>query len=208
MSLKARQRSVYLFTAVIVAAMVGGYALAATTTLVITNNQGSGTGTAAPGAAPPGVSFSIGQVVILTVNTDPALGTGSSPGNQIGGAQVAVASCASAACTNSYRPATNAGPVETVADYAQEFFVTVTQGCSAATAGFDLQVVVNDASGNVYGQAFSNTGVSTQPGCVTPSTVTIDFFVDLGVSSVGNAAPVINNVEVVANTCVGTSTCP
>jgi hypothetical protein len=187
--------------------MVGGYALAATSTLTITNNQGSGTGTAPPGPAPSGVSFSIGQVVMLTVNTDPALGTASSPGNQLGGSQVAVAPCAIAACTDSYKPATNAGPDETVADYAQEFFITITQGCTGPSSGFDLQFAVNDASGNVFAQAFSNTGTSSQPGCSTPSTVTIDFFVDLGVTSVGNAAPVIDNVEVVANTCVGTSTC-
>jgi hypothetical protein len=208
MSLKTRQKTVYALTAVIVVAMVGGYALAATSTLTITNNQGSGTGTAPPGPAPSGVSFSIGQVAILTENTDPALGTGSGPGNQLSGSQVAVASCATATCTDSYQPATSAGPAETVADYAQEFFITVTQGCSAATSGFDVQFAVNDASTTVYAQAFSNTGVSTQSGCTTPSTVTVAFFVDLGVSSIGNAAPVINHVEVVANTCVGTSTCP
>lgn len=207
MTSRVPQRTVYLVTAAIVASMIGGYALAATSTNILTNNQGSGTGTAAPGTAPSGVSFSIGAVVMLTATTDPKLGTGSSPGNQLGGSQVAVASCASSTCTDSYQPASTAGPAEVLADYAQEFFITITQGCTAATNGFDAQFAVNDASGNVYAQAFSNTGVSSVVGCLSPSTVTIDFFVDLGVSSVGNAAPVINSVEVATNTCVGTTTC-
>jgi len=145
---------------------------------------------------------------MLTVSGDPTLGTGSSPGNQLGGTQVPVASCASATCTDSYQPAATAGPTEVVADYAQEFFITVTQGCTAATNGFDVQFEVNDGS-TVYAQAFSNIGHSTSGGCPgTGSTVTIDFFVDLGVSSVGNGAPSITSVEVAANTCVGTTTCP
>ena len=189
--------------------MVGGYALAATSTNILTNNQGSGTGTAAPNGAPPGVSLAVGQEVMLTAVGDPTLGTGSSPGNQLGGSQVVVAPCVSATCTDSYQPAATAGPLEILGHYAEVFIITVTQGCAAATSGFDVQFAVNDASGNVYAQAFSNTGVSANPACpTTGSTVTIDFFVDLGVASMGNSAPVISNVEVATNTCVGTSTCP
>ena len=208
MSTRKPQRTVYLVTAAIVAAMVGGYALAATSTNILNNNQGSGTGTAAPGGAPAGVTYTAGQVVILTEDTDLVLGTGTGPGNQIGGNQVPVPSCGAAVCTDSAQPASNVGPPEVVGDYAQEFFITVTQGCAAASNGFDLQFAVNDASGNLYAQVISNTGVSGVAGCSSPSTVTIDFFVDLGVASAGNSAPVINDLEVAANTCPGVSTCP
>lgn len=205
MKAKRPQRIVYLVTGVIVASMIGGFALATTSTFTITNNQGSGSGTAAPNGAPGGLTYTIGQVVILSESTDPTLGTGSGPFNQLSGTQTAVPSCGAPTCTDSFQPASSAGPAEVTGHYAQEFFVNVTQGCTGPTNGFDLQFEVNDGSA-ILAQAFSNTGTSTN--CGSGSTVTIDFFVDLGVASMGNTAPLITNVEIVANSCPGTTSCP
>ena len=66
MAPRKTQRTVYLVTAAIVVAMVGGYALAATATTTLTNPQGSSQGTTTPGGLIAGYSVDkLGLVVLL-----------------------------------------------------------------------------------------------------------------------------------------------
>lgn len=129
MTSRKSQRAVYLVTAAIVAAMVGGYALAATATQPLTHSQGSSQGTTAPGSLIAGYTWTNAELVVLLENTDPMLGTSTGVGNSLGGSQLALTGCATATCSQNNEPAL--GPTEAVGDYAEEIILTVTQGVAA-----------------------------------------------------------------------------
>ena len=94
MAPRKTQRTVYLVTAAIVVAMVGGYALAATATTTLTNPQGSSQGTTTPGGLIAGYSWTNSELVVLLVSSDLKLGTSTGAGNALGGTQLALTGCA------------------------------------------------------------------------------------------------------------------
>jgi hypothetical protein len=206
MATRNRQRTVYLVTAAIVAAMIGGYALAATSTTSITNPQGSAQGTTTPGALIAGYSWTNGELVVLTVNTDPSLGTSTGVGNALGGTQLALTGCATPTCSQNNEPAR--GPAEVVNDYAEEIILTVAQGTAAPANGVEAQFVVTCTGCStpiLVANAFTNAGISSNSG---GSSITVNFLIDTGISASSMTTPVITQVSIVMDNCVGLSTCP
>src|SRR5208282_3479356 len=137
MSSRRAQRTVYLVTAAIVAAMVGGYALAATSTTALTNPQGSTQGTTTPGALIAGYSWTNSELVVILAAGDATLGTSNGAGNALGGSQLALTGCTTATCSQNNQPAL--GPGEAVGDYAEEIILTVAQGVAAPAHGVEAQ---------------------------------------------------------------------
>jgi len=206
MTSRMRQRSVYLATAAIVAAMIGGYALAATSTTPLTNPQGSTQGTTTPGALIAGYAWTNSELVVLITNTDLALGASSGSGNALAGTQDALTGCTVAACSQNNQPAL--GPPEVTGDYAEEIVLTVTQGVSAPANGVEAQFVVTCTAcvtPTLVANAFTNAGVSTNAG---GSTITVHFLIDTGISASSTVTPVITEVSIVMDNCVGLTTCP
>jgi hypothetical protein len=206
MSLKTRQKTVYALTAVIVVAMVGGYALAATSTLTLTNPQGSAQGTTTPGDIIAGYSWTNSELVVLLASGDPALGTSNGAGNALGGHQLPLTGCSAATCSQNNQPAL--GPTEVVGDYAEEIVLTVAQGVAAPANGVEIQFVVTCTAcitPTLVANAFTNAGSSTNAG---GSAITVDFFIDTGVSASSTTTPVITEVSIVIDNCVGLTTCP
>jgi len=207
MTSRKSQRVVYLVTAAIVAAMVGGYALAATTTTALTNPQGSTQGTTSPGGLIAGYSWTNSELVVLMVNTDPGLGTSTGTGNALGGDQLALTGCAAPTCSQNNQPAL--GPTEVTGDYAEEIVLSVAQGIALPAHGVEAQFVVTCtgcSTATLVANAFLNAGVSSN----TPggSTITVNFLVDTGISASSTSTPVITEVSIVMDNCVGLSTCP
>lgn len=206
MAPRKTQRTVYLVTAAIVVAMVGGYALAATATTTLTNPQGSSQGTTTPGGLIAGYSWTNSELVVLLVSSDLKLGTSTGAGNALGGTQLALTGCAFATCSQNNQPAL--GPTEVAGDYAEEINLTVTQGTVAPANGVEMQIVVTCtacSAPTLVANAFTNAGSSTFSG---PSTISVYFFIDTGVSASSTTKPVITEVSIVMDNCVGLSTCP
>ncbi|MGA8709864.1 MAG: hypothetical protein WB786_01345 [Thermoplasmata archaeon] len=200
------QRTVYLVTAAIVAAMVGGYALAATSTTTLTNPQGSSQGTTTPGALIAGYSWTNSELVVILAGADATLGTSNGAGNALGGTQLALTGCAIATCSQNNQPAL--GPSEVVGDYAEEIIVTVAQGVAAPAHGVEAQFVVTCtacSTPTLVANAFTNAGVSTNGG---GSIITVNFLIDTGISASSTTTPVVTEVSIVMDNCVGLTTCP
>ncbi|HYK92950.1 MAG TPA: hypothetical protein VEY07_02780 [Thermoplasmata archaeon] len=209
MARNGRQRTVYLVTAAAMLAMIGGYALAATTVTTLSPQQASNvTQTPSPGGFAGIAAVTSEQLVVLSGGMAGSTAAGTETAGAVGlsGAPSALAACATPPCAAVNRitalPAT-----ETSGDFGEQIFLSVTQPSGAATnsVGFDMAVTVSITVGavtsSVNALAYLATG-STGGG--SSSSVPVFLFVDLGTTS----APVINSVSVVFNQCSSATTCP
>jgi len=208
MTTKNRQRTIYLITAAAMVAMVGGYALAATSVTTLSPQQSTNV-TQTP--APTGFSAATVTSEQLVVLTAGMTGSGTS-GTQTAGATGldgtphALATCSAAPCPlGNFITASPA--TETTGDFGEQIVLSVTQpaGAAANSIGFDLafqvSITVGVSTSTVSAIGYLATGSTA---VVTTSTITVFLFVDLGTTS----APVINSVNVVFNQCSSATACP
>jgi|GEM_PF-1050178 len=209
MSMRSRQRIVYLATAATMIAMVGGYALAATSVTTLSPQQSSNvTQSPAPSSFSGTAAITSEQLVQLTS----AMATSTSGGVQLSGATGldgtphALSTCATAPCALA-NFITASPATETVGDFGEQIVLTVTQpaGAAANSIGFDMAISISMTVGvttsTVSGLVYLATGST---GAGTTSTITTFLFVDLGTTS----APAINSVNVVFNQCSTATACP
>jgi hypothetical protein len=209
MASKTRQRTVYLVTAAAMIAMVGGYALAATSITTLSPQQATNvTQSPSPGGFSGIATIVSEQLVTLTAGMTGATSGGSQVAGATGldGTPHALASCAAGPC-----PLANlitASPAtETTGNFGEQIVLSVTQpsGAAANSVGFDMAISVSITIGvttsDVTAIAYLATG---NTGVGTTSTITAYLFVDLGTTS----APVINSVSVVFNQCSSATACP
>jgi len=200
---KRRHRTIYLVTAALMLAMIGGYALAATTVTTLAPGQSSNvTSTPTPGGFTTVGTITSEQLVVLTA----AMTGSATAGTQVGtlgldGTPTALAVCAAAPCAvQGFKMANPA--TETTGDYGEQIVVSVTQPATGgASTGFDFSITVVASTGTVVGQGYLATGVST---AATAQTVPVFLFVDLTTTT----APVINSLSVVFNQCASATSCP
>jgi hypothetical protein len=199
---KGKYRTIYLVTAALMAAMIGGYALAATTVTTLSPGQSSNvTSTPTPGGFANIGSIGSEQLVILTAGMAGA----ATAGTQIGavgldGTPTALAVCASACAAQNFHPA-NPGAM-TVGDYGEQFVINVIQPATGGTSlGFDFSLTVAASTGTTVVQGYLATGVSSAG---TAQTIPVFVFVDLTTTT----APVINSLTVVFNQCSSATACP
>lgn len=190
---KLTHRAVYAVTIATILAMAGGYAFAATFGTLGTTTQVSsiGSGTVTPLA---GVTF----VSTSTSYTNPGttvLGvhTAGTPSDSLAGTPTVIATCATGTCvdTHAYVPAAGEGPATVLADFAEQFTITVVGG----TPNFDLTI-------NFQGQTVATSIVYVAPsGVATGATDLVYLYIDLGAIT-----PTITGYTVVGNSCG--ATCP
>lgn len=204
MGLRMRRRTVYVATIVAMLAMVGGWALATTTTTVmsqpgsanITTSQPTGFSTATVGSD---------QVVVVTsaIAAYSSAGTQSAGTVGLAGQTIALNACSAGTCTQSFLSVN--GNAATAGDYAEQLVIAVTQPASTGTStGFDIQIEVSINSNSlVFGDAYFATGVA---GATSSQTVNVYLFIDLGVNGIN--APTISSISVQFNGCNSNTSCP
>ena len=200
---RGKYRSIYLVTAALMVAMIGGYALAATTLTTLSPGQSSNvTSTPAPGGFANIGAISSEQLVVLSA----AMTGVATAGTQVGtigldGTPTALALCAANPCAaQNFRTANPA--TETTGDYGEQIVISVTQPATGGTSlGFDFSVTVMASTGTTVVQGYLATGVSSAGTAVT---VPVFLFVDLTTTT----APVINSLSVVFNQCSSATACP
>ena len=201
--IKRKYRTLYVVTAALMVAMVGGYALAATTVTTLTPGQSSNvTNTPTPGGFTNIGSILSEQLVVLSA----AMTASATAGAQFGtvgldGTPSALAVCGTAPCAaQNFRTANPS--TETTGDYGEQFVIDVTQPATGGTSlGFDFTITIVASTGTSVVQGYLATGVSTAG---TAQTVPVFVFVDLTTTT----APVIDSLSVVFNQCASATACP
>jgi len=201
---KRRLRTIYIVTAALMVAMIGGYALAATS-LTPGPTQTSNVTSSAPGGFTT-ATISSTQLVILTAamtaGTVPAAGSGVST-TLIAGTPTALAACAAAPCAA--QPFRTGNPsAETTGDYGEQIVISVTQpasGTAPSAFDFSISITIVGAGNPVVAQGYLSTGASTGAAIVT---VPVYLFMDL----LTTTAPSVSAISIVFNVCSTATTCP
>jgi len=201
-SMKRKYRTIYLVTAALMVAMVGGYALAATTTTGLPA-QGSNITGGQPGGFGTIGSVSSEQLVVLTASMTGAQVAGTQIGTvAMVGTPYAISKCAATPCTPQYfRPVTPVTPG--LGDYGEQIVLSIAQP-TGGSQGFDfsISITINGAATPLPAfQGYLATNTTAVAGGVT---VPVYLFVDLGTM----VAPVVNSVSMVFNTCSLPTACP
>jgi hypothetical protein len=209
MANRQKQRVVYLLTAAAMLAMVGGYALAATTVTTLSPQQSSNvTQSPSPGGFTGIATVTSEQLVVLTSGMTGATPGGVETSGAVGlsGAPQSLATCSTAPCA-AVNFITALPATEVSGDYGEQLVLSVTQpsGAAANAVGFDIAVTVSITVGastsSVNALSYLATGTT---GTGSTSTIPVFVFVDLGTTT----APVINSVGVVFNQCSSATACP
>jgi hypothetical protein len=209
MTTKNRQRTIYLITAAAMVAMVGGYALAATTVTTLSPQQSTNvTQTPSPGGFSGVATVSSEQLVVLTAGMtgSTAGGTQTAGATGLDGTPHALATCSASPCALA-NFITASPATETTGDFGEQLVLSVTQpaGASSNSVGFDvslqISITVGVTTSTVSAISYLATGST---GVGTTSTISAFVFVDLGTTT----APVINSVNVVFNQCSSATACP
>ena len=203
--MKRKYRTIYIVTAALMVAMIGGYALAATS-LTPGPTQTSNV-TTSPTAAFAQGTITSEQLVVLTT----AMSSVTVAGNQTGtvalyGTTYRLAICTVAPCAaQNYRPVLPAAPV--VGDYGEQIVLSVTQpltGGPTAPSGFDFSITVSITVGVTTTPVVFQGYLATGSSATGSMTIPVFLFADLGTTT----APVINSISAVFNTCSSTTNCP
>ena len=202
---KRKYRTIYLVTAALMVAMIGGYALAATS---LTNPGPTQTSnvTTSPTAGFALASITSEQLVVIST----AMAGVATAGTQIGttaleGTMTPLATCAAAPCAPvNLRPVNPA--TETQGDYGEQIVMTVVQQLTGTgSLGFDFSMTISITVGlvtsSVVFQGYIGTGTTTAAATVN---IPVYLFADLATTT----APVINSINVVFNQCSSGTACP
>ncbi len=198
-----KYRTIYLVTAALMVAMVGGYALAATTVTTLSPGQSSNvTNTPTPGGFANIGSIVSEQLVVLTAGMTGSITAGSQVGAVgLQGNPTTLAVCGAAPCAVQNFKTANPG-TETTGNYGEQIVINVIQPATGGTSlGFDFSVTIVASTGTVVVQGYLATGVST---FTSAETIPVYLYVDLGTTT----APVINSLSVVFNQCASATACP
>jgi len=208
---KRKYRTIYLVTAALMVAMVGGYALAATS---LSTGPGQASNlTSSPTSPFTTATITSEQLVVMT-GTMVALGTaGSQTANTVGlaGTPNTLTACTVAPCTPvNLRPAVSP-VVATTGDFSEQILLSVTQPttASATASAFDFSItIVYELNGvpptTTYSyQGYLGTGSTS---AAASETIPVYLYIDLG-----TATPLTittNGISAVFNTCSTTASCP
>jgi hypothetical protein len=196
--MQRRQRTVYLVTIVAMVAMIGGYALAATTLSGLpaqTSNVTSGT----PGGFALATVASEQLVVVSTaMSTATAAGT-QGAGVALSGTTFQLTACAASPAVCAGQSLKAATPAAVVGDYGEQLSLNVAQSAANSGLGFDMAITVVTSTTTIVAFAYIEL-----PTTANANTIPVFLFVDLGSA----AAPIVNSVSVVFNQCSTGTSCP
>jgi len=207
--IKRKYRTIYIVTAALMVALIGGYALAVTT-VTPGPSQGSNITTTPTTTGWTAGSVSSYQLVILTagMNGAPAAGNQTTGFAGISGTTYRLAICSAAPCApQAYRSVNPAAPV--VGDYGEQVVLSVTQpltGGPTAPSGFDfvfsfLISINGGATQTATFQGYLATGSTALAG---GATIPVFLFMDFGTQ----LTMTITSINAVFNTCSSTTACP
>ena len=197
--MKQRQRTVYLVTIVAMFAMIGGYALAATTVTTLAPPQSSNvTSGGTLGGFSTIATVTSEQLVVVSGAMSAAAAAGVQGGSVgLSGSTSQLAICALAPCASqSFKAAT---PAATTGDYGEQITLNVFQSAANTGIGFDMALTVVTTAGTVVAFAYIQV-----PTSALTETIPVFLFVDIGTA----IAPIVNSVSVVFNQCSAGTTCP
>ncbi|MCI4352781.1 MAG: hypothetical protein L3K14_05255 [Thermoplasmata archaeon] len=197
--MKRRQRTVYLVTIAAMVAMIGGYALAATTVTIFAPPQSSNvTQGGTLGGFSSMATVTSEQLVVVSAAMSAVLSAGAQGASAgLSGTSTQLAVCAGAPCASqTFKAAT---PTTTTGDYGEQITLNVFQSAANSAIGFDMAITVVTTAGTVT--AFGYVQIPTS---AVTQTIPVFLFVDLGTTN----APVITAVSVVFNQCSTGTTCP
>jgi len=204
-SIQRKYRTVYLVTAALMVAMIGGYTLAATSLTTNGPGQTSNVTITSPNGFST-ASVTTWQLVVLSAAMAGATtaGTGASA-TIVAGTPTALTPCAAAPCPA--QSFTTGNPnTEKLADFAEQIVLSVNQPLhTGASVPFDVAISIWWVTGlgvntNVTAQAYFATNVAG----AGAETVPVYLFVDL----LSAVPPIINSISIVFNTCSSTTACP
>ncbi|MGP8158311.1 MAG: hypothetical protein ACLPWO_01675 [Thermoplasmata archaeon] len=204
---RRKYRTVYIVTAALMAAMIGGYALAATTVTTLTPGQSSNiTNTPTPGGFANIGAITSEQLVVLTAGMTGATRAGTETVAAVGlnGTTAAIAACATAPCVvQNFRTAVPA--TEATGDFGEQIGINVLQpAVSGASLGFDFSITISVTVTGVTSSLVVQGYLATGAAGAAQKTVPVFLFVDLGTIT----SPVINSLSVVFNQCSNATYCP
>lgn len=196
--MQRRQRTVYLVTIAAMIAMIGGYALAATTLSTLPTQTSNVTSGSPGGFALASVASE--QLVVISngMSTSTAAGT-QGAGAGLSGTTVQLTACAAspAACAaQSFKAAT---PATTVGDYGEQLTMNAVQSSANSGLGFDMAITVVTSTATVVAFVYLEL-----PTTANANTIPVFLFVDLGTTT----APIVDSVSVVFNQCSTGTSCP
>jgi len=212
-SVKRKYRTIYIVTAALMVALIGGYVLAATS--LSTGPQQTSNVTTSPTSGFSTASITSEQLIVMT-GTMLGLGTAGTQTGAVGlaGTPSTLGACTAAPCTVSdLRPAAiPAGVTPTAGDYGEQIVLSVSQpvtGGATAPSAFDFSItVVFEPNGvlpaTTYSyQGYLGTGSTTTAG---GETIPVYLFLDLGTTTPVTISN--NGISAVFNTCSSISSCP
>jgi hypothetical protein len=194
--MQRRQRTVYLVTIAAMIAMIGGYALAATTLSSLPTQTSNVTSGNPGGFALATVASE--QLVVISSGMSAAASAGAQgSGAGLSGTTAQLTACAAAPCAaQSFKAAT---PATTLGDYGEQLTLNAAQSSANTGLGFDAAITVVTSTSTVV--AFAYLQIPTSG---VTETIPVFLFVDLGTTT----APIIDSVSVVFNQCSTGTSCP
>jgi hypothetical protein len=196
--MKRRQRTVYLVTIAAMIALIGGYALAATTLSALPNQASNVTSGTPGGFALASVTSEQLVVISTAMSTATAAGTqGTGPG--LSGTTFQLTACAAAPAACAAQSLKAATPAATVGDYGEQLTLSVVQSAANSGDGFDLAATVVTSTSTIVAFAYIEL-----PTTANANTIPVFLFVDLGTTT----APIVDSVSVVFNQCSTGVSCP
>jgi hypothetical protein len=212
---RRKYRTVYIVTVALMAAMIGGYALAATTVTTLSPGQSSNiTNTPNPGGFANIGAITSEQLVVLTScmtggacgigATAKAAGVETAGAVGLNGTTTALAGCATAPCVvQNFRTAVPA--TETTGDFGEQIGINVLQpAVNGASLGFDFSITISVTVTGVTSSLVVQGYLATGAAGAAQKSVPVFLFVDLGTLT----SPSINSLSVVFNQCSNATYCP
>jgi len=212
--MRRKYRTIYIVTAALMVALIGGYALAATS--LSTGPGQTSNVTTSPTSPFTTATITSEQLIVMTGPMGLLATAGSQTAGTDGfaGTPTTLATCTAAPCTVvNLRPATvPTGVTPTTGDYGEQIVLSVAQPLSTATpapSAFDFSItIVFEPNGvtpsTTYSyQGYLGTGSTTTAG---GETILVYLYIDLGTTT---PVTIVNNgISAVFNTCSSTSSCP
>jgi len=208
---KRKYRTIYLVTAALMVAMVGGYALAATS---LSTGPGQASNLTSSPTSPFATATITSEQLVVMTNAMVALGTaGSQTAGTVGlaGTPNTLTACTVAPCVPvNLRPAVSPNTA-TTGNFAEQILLSVTQPttASATASAFDFSItIVIELNGvpptTTYSyQGYLGTGSTSAAGS---ETIPVYLYLDLGTTT--PLTITTNGISAVFNTCSITTSCP
>jgi hypothetical protein len=210
---KRKYRTIYIVTAALMVALIGGYALAVTS--LSTGPTQTSNVTTSPTSPFATATVSSEQLVVMTSTMEALATAGTQTAGAVGlsGTPLTLTTCGAAPCAVvNYRPAAVPTAVTPAAgNYGEQIVLSVTEPttASATASAFDFSITITFepngvAPSTTYSyQGYLGTGSTAAAGSVT---IPVYLFLDLGTTT---PVTIMNNgISAVFNTCSTTTSCP